>query len=148
MINQLVKLAALISMREEGSLQVSIMAAIRHPNVVMFMGICLSPVCIVTEFCARGSLSDVIKKAASRAVFAQQLDWPRRTAMALDAAKVTTASILLRISLSGCSNHTSLHVCRGLACLPACLSACLHKAGSATMSRHYTIPMLLIPMPT
>ena len=124
------------------------MAAIRHPNVVMFMGICLSPVCIVTEFCARGSLSDVIKKAASSAVFAQQLDWPKRITMALDAAKVSTASTLLRIPLSGCSNHTSLHVCRGLVCLRACLSARLHKAGSATMSRHYTIPMLLITLPT
>ena len=65
------------------------MAAIRHPNVVMLMGLCLSPVCIVTEFCARGSLSDVIRKAASSAVFAQQLDWPRRLTMAMDAAKVS-----------------------------------------------------------
>ncbi len=65
------------------------MAAIRHPNVVLFMGLCLSPVGIVTEFCARGSLSDVIHRAASNAVFAQQLDWPRRLSMALDAAKVS-----------------------------------------------------------
>lgn len=67
--------------------EVSIMAAIRHPNVVMFMGLCLRPVCIVTEFCARGSLSDVISKAASNHAFGQQLDWPRRLGMALDAAK-------------------------------------------------------------
>lgn len=50
--------------------QVSIMAAIRHPNVVLLMGLCLNPVCVVSEFCARGSLSDVIKKAATSKIFA------------------------------------------------------------------------------
>ena len=64
------------------------MNAIRHPNVVMFMGLCLAPVCIVIEFCLRGSLSDVIQKAASDGAFAQQLPWPKRLSMALDAAKV------------------------------------------------------------
>ena len=68
--------------------QVSIMATIRHPNVVMFMGLCLNPVCVVTEFCARGSLSDVIRKAATSKIFAQLLDWPKRLSMVLDAAKV------------------------------------------------------------
>ncbi|DBB05340.1 TPA: hypothetical protein ACH3X3_010560 [Trebouxia sp. C0006] len=63
------------------------MAALRHPNVVMFMGLCLEPPCIVTEFCARGSLYDVLKKARSTPAFAQQLDWSRRISMALDAAK-------------------------------------------------------------
>lgn len=68
--------------------QVSIMAAIRHPNVAMLMGLCLSPICVVTEFCARGSLTDVLRKAASDADFAQQLTWRKRVMMALDAAKV------------------------------------------------------------
>ena len=30
-------------------MQVSIMSAIRHPNVVLFMGVCLDPPCMVTE---------------------------------------------------------------------------------------------------
>lgn len=64
------------------------MAAIRHPNVAMLMGLCLSPICVVTEFCARGSLTDVLRKAASDTVFAQQLVWRKRITMALDAAKV------------------------------------------------------------
>ena len=68
------------------------MAALRHPNVVMFMGLCLEPPCIVTEFCARGSLYDVLKKARGSPAFAQQLDWSRRLSMALDAAKVDHAS--------------------------------------------------------
>ena len=67
------------------------MAALRHPNVVMFMGLCLEPPCIVTEFCARGSLYDVLKKARGTPAFAQQLDWSRRISMALDAAKVCIA---------------------------------------------------------
>jgi len=32
--------------------QVNIVAAIRHPNVVLFMGVCLDPPCMVTEWCA------------------------------------------------------------------------------------------------
>ena len=73
------------------------MAALRHPNVVMFMGLCLEPPCIVTEFCARGSLYDVLKKARGTPAFAQQLDWSRRISMALDAAKVLTAHGLSRL---------------------------------------------------
>jgi hypothetical protein len=74
------------------------MAALRHPNVVMFMGLCLEPPCIVTEFCARGSLYDVLKKARGTPAFAQQLDWSRRISMALDAAKVLSATLTLRFS--------------------------------------------------
>lgn len=69
------------------------MAAIRHPNVAMLMGLCLSPICVVTEFCARGSLTDVLRKAASDPVSAQQLDWRKRITMALDAAKVKLRAI-------------------------------------------------------
>ncbi|KAL3162493.1 hypothetical protein ABBQ32_010154 [Trebouxia sp. C0010 RCD-2024] len=67
--------------------EVSIMSAIRHPNVVLFMGVCLDPPCMVTEFCARGSMFDVLAKARSSSLLAQQLDWPKRLSMALDAAK-------------------------------------------------------------
>ena len=69
------------------------MATGRHPNVVMFMGLCLDPVCVVTDFCPRGSLSDVIKKAAANATFAHQMDWPKRLSMAMDAAKVHRAAL-------------------------------------------------------
>ncbi|KAL0041949.1 hypothetical protein WJX79_010123 [Trebouxia sp. C0005] len=67
--------------------EVSIMASLRHPNVVMFMGMCVEPPCIITEFCARGSLFDVLRKARTSPAFAQQLDWSKRLSMALDAAK-------------------------------------------------------------
>ena len=71
------------------------MGAVRHPNIVLFMGLCLNPVCIVTEFCARGSLSDVLRKAAANKVFAQQLDWVKRLTMAMDAAKVHTCTFVI-----------------------------------------------------
>lgn len=38
--------------------------------------------------CARGSLFDVLQKAAKVPSLAPQLDWPRRLNIALDAAKV------------------------------------------------------------
>jgi serine/threonine protein kinase len=41
--------------------QVRIMTALRHPNVVLFMAACTKPpkMCIVMEFMALGSLFDV-----------------------------------------------------------------------------------------
>ena len=65
----------------------NMMAALRHPNVVSFLGVCLEPPCIVTEFCARGSLTDVLRGAKSAPAKASLLDWSRRLNMALDAAK-------------------------------------------------------------
>ena len=70
------------------TLQIAIMSSIRHPNVVLFMGLCLEPPCMVSEFCARGSLYDVLKRARAKPALGQQLDWPKRLNMLLDAAKV------------------------------------------------------------
>ena len=69
-------------------LQALIMASLRHPNVVLFMGICLDPPCLVTEWCSRGSLYDVIGRAARKDPRHPPLDWMRSLSMALDAAKV------------------------------------------------------------
>ena len=65
----------------------SMMAALRHPNVVGFLGVCLGPPCIVTEYCARGSLTDVLRGGKASPAKAALLDWTKRTNMALDAAK-------------------------------------------------------------
>jgi len=35
---------------------------LHHPNIVMLMGACKDPLCIITEFVERGSLFDVIRK--------------------------------------------------------------------------------------
>lgn len=62
--------------------EASILATLRHPNVVQFMGICTAPPCLVLEYCPRGSLLDLINDAKKRPALAQQLDWTRRLNMA------------------------------------------------------------------
>jgi len=51
------------------------------------MGICTDPPCLVTEFCAKGSLANCVRAARSDASVAAQLTWRRRLTMALDAAR-------------------------------------------------------------
>jgi len=67
--------------------EVALMVNMRHPNVILFMGICPEPFCIVTEYCSRGSLYDLLKSARNDPVLAQQLSWPRRLGLAMDSAK-------------------------------------------------------------
>jgi serine/threonine protein kinase len=55
--------------------EAGMMAAMRHPNVVLYLGVCLDPPCVVTEYCARGSLNDVLKRALYNSKYAEQLDW-------------------------------------------------------------------------
>ena len=62
-------------------------AALRHPNVVQYLGVCLDPPCFVTEYCARGGLNDVLRRALRSPTYARQLTWYRLISMALDAAK-------------------------------------------------------------
>jgi serine/threonine protein kinase len=47
---------------EELQKEVEILNQLRHPNVVLYMGVCLKQphVCILTEWCERGSLHDLI----------------------------------------------------------------------------------------
>jgi serine/threonine protein kinase len=70
--------------------EVSLMTEMRHPSVILFMGVCPDPPCVVTEFCARGSLFDLLAEAAGSGgagALGRQLGWPRRLGMLLDAAK-------------------------------------------------------------
>ena len=68
--------------------EVSIMAALRHPNVVQLVGWCSLPPSIALEFCPRGSLYSVLKRAATDqgGPTAAALTWQRRWRMAADAA--------------------------------------------------------------
>ena len=45
------------------------MASLRHPNIVLFLGVSLDPPCMLTEFCARGSLLDVLHRARTNKVW-------------------------------------------------------------------------------
>jgi serine/threonine protein kinase len=40
--------------------ELAVMKSLKHPNIVLAMGACVHPVCLVTEFCANGSLFDVL----------------------------------------------------------------------------------------
>lgn len=57
------------------------MASLRHPSIVMYLGVCVDPPAVVTEYCARGSLNDVLKRGRGSPSLAAQLDWPRRLNM-------------------------------------------------------------------
>eukprot|EP00002_Diphylleia_rotans_P036047 TRINITY_DN7910_c0_g1_i4.p1 TRINITY_DN7910_c0_g1~~TRINITY_DN7910_c0_g1_i4.p1 ORF type:complete len:640 (-),score=79.87 TRINITY_DN7910_c0_g1_i4:70-1989(-) len=59
------------------------MGKLRHPNVILFIGVVVDPqnLWIVTEFMGRGSLHDVIHD------FNQKLSWHLVIAMAMDAAR-------------------------------------------------------------
>ena len=58
----------------------------RHPNVVNFLALCHNPPAIVTEYCARGSLAEVLAAARADPALAAHLTWPLRLRMAADAA--------------------------------------------------------------
>lgn len=67
--------------------EAAMMASLRHPSIVMYLGVSLDPPAVITEYCARGGLNDVLRKARSNPQLASQLDWARRLNMVLDAAK-------------------------------------------------------------
>ena len=64
--------------------EVGIMARLRHPNIVLLLGVVRSPPAIVEEYCARGSLFSVLQRHTKPGVPA--LEWRVRLQMALGAA--------------------------------------------------------------
>lgn len=47
---------------EEFEAEAKLMQSLRiHPNVVLFYGLCKQPLCIITEFVAKGSLSNILE---------------------------------------------------------------------------------------
>eukprot|EP00210_Caulerpa_lentillifera_P005890 g5632.t1 len=66
--------------------EVSIMKGLRFVNIVQFYGVCLKPAAIVTQYCSKGSLFDLIGNARSISRVAKELTWKRRLQLAMDAA--------------------------------------------------------------
>ncbi|KAL4855412.1 Importin-5 [Chlorella vulgaris] len=66
--------------------EAALMAMLRHPNVVSFYGVCRTPPCLLTEYCSRGSLHDVLSSTHRVPRLAEQLCWQRCLSMALDGA--------------------------------------------------------------
>lgn len=63
------------------------LAGLRHPCCVKFLGVIAQPPAIVTEYCARGSLADVLWQARhGGGAYAAALSWRRRLAIAVEAA--------------------------------------------------------------
>ena len=57
-------------------------------QVCSHRGIVLEPLTLIVEFCARGSLADVLHLARGNPKLGQQLNWNRLLGIAMDAAKV------------------------------------------------------------
>ena len=78
--------------------QAHILMSVRHPNIVLFMGMCLQPVCLITEWCSRGSLKKIIRRSQmaqahnSDGPCHQNLPWAIRLMMAIDIAKVSISN--------------------------------------------------------
>ncbi|GMH42760.1 hypothetical protein BSKO_10679 [Bryopsis sp. KO-2023] len=66
--------------------EVSILRNLRHQKIVMFLGVCLEPPCIITEYCQKGSLYALLARARDRPEVAKRLTWKMRIKLALDAA--------------------------------------------------------------
>ena len=76
-------------------------SSLRHPNVILFMGLVLEPLTMVVEFCARGSLADVLRKAKANPSLGVHLTWNRLLSIAMDAAKVCAGGQAPILALSG-----------------------------------------------
>lgn len=50
-------------------------------QALRFFTLLQTPPCVVTEFCSRGSLYDVLQEANSSPELANRLTWPKRLAM-------------------------------------------------------------------
>ncbi|PRW59026.1 Serine threonine- kinase CTR1 [Chlorella sorokiniana] len=72
---------------EELHKEATLLLSLRHPNCVTCYGLCTSTPAIVTEYCALGSLGDLLKRASSNPSVAKQLTWHRRLNIALGIAK-------------------------------------------------------------
>lgn len=67
--------------------EATIMASLRHPCCVRYLGACLDPPSLVMEYCSRRSVDFILASAAGDRQQATQLDWLRLLSMATDAAK-------------------------------------------------------------
>ncbi|KAL4419986.1 hypothetical protein ABPG75_007086 [Micractinium tetrahymenae] len=68
--------------------EAAIMVRMRHPHIVQFMGICALSPCLVTEYCARGSVFSVLQEGRRSEARARELAWPLRLRMLTSRRKV------------------------------------------------------------
>jgi serine/threonine protein kinase len=73
--------------------EAGLLASLRHPNVVSYYGICLDPPCLLTEYCAHGSLAELLARANQEAEAAAMLTWPVRLALVKRTTHCVTTGI-------------------------------------------------------
>ncbi len=61
-------------------------ASARHPCCVNFFGVTRNPPALVTEYCGRGSVAELLDRARASPAVAAELTWRRRLLIALGAA--------------------------------------------------------------
>ena len=59
----------------------------RHPYCVYFFGLTRNPPALVTEYCSRGSVAELLDRARAEPAVAAELTWRRRLGMLLNAAE-------------------------------------------------------------
>lgn len=74
---------ALMALQKEAS----IMASLRHPNCVQYLGCCIDPPALVMEYCSRRSVDKILHEASNDPRAARSLDWVHLLGIAADAAK-------------------------------------------------------------
>ncbi|KAL4419177.1 hypothetical protein ABPG77_004900 [Micractinium sp. CCAP 211/92] len=67
--------------------EAGVMVRLRPPNIVQFVGLCTLPPCILTEYCSKGSLYDLLRTASEEPGLAKELTWELLVNMALEAAR-------------------------------------------------------------
>lgn len=67
--------------------EASIMAALRHPNCIQYLGAMLDPPALIMEYCSKRSVDRILAEALLDPKAAKQLDWVHLMSMATDAAK-------------------------------------------------------------
>jgi hypothetical protein len=67
--------------------EASIMAGLRHPNCIQYLGATLNPPALIMEYCSKRSVDTLLAGASTDPKLAKQLDWVHLMSMACDAAK-------------------------------------------------------------
>lgn len=67
--------------------EASIMASLRHPNCIQYLGATLNPPALIMEYCSKRSVDTILAAAYLDPKLAKQLDWMHLLSMACDAGK-------------------------------------------------------------
>eukprot|EP01102_Stenamoeba_stenopodia_P012134 TRINITY_DN3792_c0_g1_i2.p1 TRINITY_DN3792_c0_g1~~TRINITY_DN3792_c0_g1_i2.p1 ORF type:complete len:732 (-),score=135.02 TRINITY_DN3792_c0_g1_i2:82-2277(-) len=63
-----------------------IMSSLRHPNILLFLGVCITPpnLCILTEYMRNGSLGPFLRNKSNKLSWIDRLNMGKQTAIGMD----------------------------------------------------------------